>query len=480
VSGHGGAPKGPLVRLVQAAVLAALVGLLFVTSRYFPAIHGRGATVASIGFLLLAGTLTSQLVEPIKLPHLTGYLVAGAVAGPYVLNLVEHDAVEDMAFINSLALALIALAGGAELRLEVLRKSLRSLSWAMTVQCVLGVAAMTLVFFVARPLIPFARGMSAQMLLGVALLWGCISVSRSPSALLGILAQTRAQGPVATFSVAFVMLSDVVVAVLFAAGMVIARPLIEPSATLSLQEFRELGHEILGSVAIGTTLGLALAAYMRLIGTQLILVLLAMGFGAWEVIRYLSFDSLLTFLTAGFVVQNLSDQGEKFLHAIERTGGVVYVLFFATAGAHLNIPLLAELWPAALLLGVGRAIVTVASARLAARFAGDPPMVRRWGWSSLISQAGLTLGLVVLVERTFPSFGTSFRALGIAVVALNEMVGPVFFKLGLDRAGESSTEPAVTRAALTSKPPLGELTRASLTPATGEAPAERGLGPSDG
>ena len=54
---------------------------------------------------------------------------------------------------------------------------------------------------------------------------------------------------------------------------------------------------------------------------------------------------------------------------------------------------------------------------------------------------GLALGMSGVVERAIPSFGAGFRALAIATVAINEMVGPVLFKLALDRSGESSTAP---------------------------------------
>jgi Kef-type K+ transport system membrane component KefB len=137
-------------------------------------------------------------------------------------------------------------------------------------------------------------------------------------------------------------------------------------------------------------------------------------------------------------VENLTAQGGKLLHAIEQTGSVVYVVFFATAGAHLDIPLLRSLWPVALALAGSRAVTTWIAARIASRLAGDPPVLHRWGWSSLVSQAGLTLGLSVVVEREFPSFGAQFRSLVIATVALNEVVGPIFFKLALERAGEAS------------------------------------------
>jgi hypothetical protein len=63
--------------------------------------------------------------------------------------------------------------------------------------------------------------------------------------------------------------------------------------------------------------------------------------------------------------------------------------------------------------------------------------VKTWGWSALVSQAGLTIGMSLLVARAFPTFGEGFRSLTIATVAINEVVGPILFKFALDRTGES-------------------------------------------
>ena len=45
-----------------------------------------------------------------------------------------------------------------------------------------------------------------------------------------------------------------------------------------------------------------------------------------------------------------------------------------------------------------------------------------------------------MIEHSLPTFGPGFRSLVIATVAVNEVVGPVLFKLGLERAGEVPTE----------------------------------------
>jgi Kef-type K+ transport system membrane component KefB len=439
---------------LHVVLLAAFGGLVLAVTRLAPETHGSLWTIAAIGFLLLAGTLMSELVAPLGLPHLTGYLLAGIISGPYVLRLVDEHTVKTLSPVNTLALSLIALAGGAELDLETVRKGAKSLAWATVVQCLFVLVVVTGLFFAgARTVLPFARSLRPAALLGFALLWGALSVTRSPSATLGILSQTRASGPLATFTLAFVMTSDIVVVVLVSLVMSIARPLVDPTATFALDSLRTLGHNLFGSVALGTTLGLFIAAYLLLVERQMLVVLLVLGFGVSTVVEYLKFDSLLTFMVAGFIVRNLSSQGHKFLRYIEQTGTVVYVVFFATAGADLNVPLLHTLGPAALVLALARTVVTWAGGRLASRLAGDPPALRTWGWSGLVSQAGLALGLSVIIAREFPGFGTQFRALAIAAVAINEMVGPILFKLALDRTGETSPIQAPSFPSMIPPPP---------------------------
>ena len=443
MSGHGSAQKGFATRAVQALALAVSFGVLFALTKLTPELDSRLGTMTAIGFLVLAGTLLSELLEPVGLPHLSGYLLAGIVGGPHVLHLVDHQTVHQLAPVNTLALALIALAGGVELRIETLRSVAKSLTYASLIQTFVVLIGMAGVFLLLSRFIPFAKDLELRPLLGVALLWGALSITRSPSACMGILSQTRAKGPLATFSLGFIMLSDVVVVVMVATAIMLARPLITAGASISIADFNVLGHEILGSISMGTTLGLLLAIYLRLVGGQLLLVLLALGFGVTAALKYVHVDPLLTFLTAGFVVQNLSNQGPKLLHAVEQMGIVVFVLFFATAGAELDVPLLKEAWAIALALCGARALFTYGAARLSARLANDVPVVRKWGWSSLVSQAGLALGLGVVVKNSFPGVGDGFGSLVIAAVAINEMVGPVLFKMALDKTGETDrSEPA--------------------------------------
>jgi Kef-type K+ transport system membrane component KefB len=432
----GAASKGLGTRAGQLLVLLTVLGLFALVHAARQSGESSGELVAATGLLLLSGMLVAELLEPLRLPHLTGYILAGVLAGPHVLHFIGHDAVKRLELINTLALALIALAGGLELKMSDVRVAARGVAFTMLTQSPLVLIAQGALFVALAPHIPFTRDLPFPMLVGIAVLWGVLAVSRSPSATLAILSQTRAKGPLTRFSLAFVMSSDVVVLVMMASALSLTRPLIEPGASISLEKLQSVGHELLGSVSLGTTLGLVLIAYLRLVGRQVLLVLVAIGFALTAGVQYLRFEPMLTFLTAGFVVQNMSSQGEKLLHKIEETGGVVFVIFFATAGAHLDLPLLASIWPIALALCGSRFFVTWVAHRAGSAWAGESDLIKRWGWCGLVSQAGLTLGLAGILARTFPTVGEGLRSLVIATVAINEVVGPILFKLGLERAGE--------------------------------------------
>src|SRR6187549_3097635 len=113
MSAHGAVVrKDWSTRFIQALALGTVFSLLYLATKVSPELGGKLGTVTALGFLLLAGTLLSELIEIIGLPHLSGYILAGIVGGPHVLHLVDHDTVEALQPINTLAIAMIALSGG--------------------------------------------------------------------------------------------------------------------------------------------------------------------------------------------------------------------------------------------------------------------------------------------------------------------------------------------------------------------------------
>ena len=69
-------------------------------------------TLLSLGIAMAAGLLFTRIVKLVKLPNVTGYLLAGLLIGPSVLGFVSKEAVESFDILVTLALGVIAFSTG--------------------------------------------------------------------------------------------------------------------------------------------------------------------------------------------------------------------------------------------------------------------------------------------------------------------------------------------------------------------------------
>jgi hypothetical protein len=74
--------------------------------------------------------------------------------------------------------------------------------------------------------------------------------------------------------------------------------------------------------------------------------------------------------------------------------------------------------------------------KVGARYAGIGPPIGDMVWMGMVSQAGVTLGLTLIVAGEYPTWGTMVQTLVVSLIALHQLVGPVLFRAALARAGE--------------------------------------------
>lgn len=123
---------------------------------------------------------------------------------------------------------------------------------------------------------------------------------------------------------------------------------------------------------------------------------------------------------------------------------IVLLPFFTLAGASLQLPALGQVFPAAtalvLLRMLGIALGSIIAGVLSQRrfpllnFTGAEV---RCTWLTMLAQAGVTLGLVLEVQEAFEDWGQEFAALVIGVVVINQLIGPVFCRVGLGQVMEA-------------------------------------------
>src|SRR2546426_5850799 len=172
---------------------------------------------SALGFLLLAPHVGGALARRARLPRLTGYLIVAFAVGPAWLGLVRRDEVAALRVIADAGLALIALAAGAELRLDTLRRKVerRELARVATGAVAFPFVAVTLVALSVTPWLPITVHQPFGDGLAVALVLGTLAAASSPAITMGVLGELDARGPVARALLAVTVAQDVAEMLLF-------------------------------------------------------------------------------------------------------------------------------------------------------------------------------------------------------------------------------------------------------------------------
>jgi len=434
-------------------ILVALVGLreLLVRISFDELASSEVSIALNFGFLLLCAYLVGEVFAQWRLPKITGYIAAGMCFGPYTTGYLGFEGVLDLKFIDDVALTLIALAAGGELRIAMLRTRLASILnlvlW-VTVVVFTGVGAC---FFLASGAIPFMRDLQTSAVFMIAAAFGVLSIARSPSSTIAVISECRARGPYAKSVLGVTVVTDVIVIVLFSLILSLYErfSMTEGGGAGSVISIG-LISEILVSFAAGGILGLLVVLYIKRIKADLVIFLVGLAFLVTKFSHGLAsfletyygttfhLEPMLICMAAGFVIQNLSKEGGRFLEAIDRSSLPVYVIFFTITGASLDLEALWSSWYIALGLVMLRAALMAASTGISNVVARDrEPFRNLYSWG-FITQAGVSLGLVQVVAVRYPAWGIPFATIAVAAITINQIIGPIAFKIALIKSGEAA------------------------------------------
>jgi Kef-type K+ transport system membrane component KefB len=407
-----------------------LFGITFVAVSARPPAFPGAEVAVLIGFILLIANVTGSLAAAARLPRLTGYVIVGILAGPSISGLISVDAVEELALIDSFALALIALMAGGELKLSRLRPQARNILYVTLAVTGVVWAGLALLIVLISPLVPFLAALPLSGVFAVALILGIWGANSSPDLTVAVIEETHTSGPLADLILGATIVKDVVVIVLFTLTMALVAPLLNPGEELNVHALVELGREVGGALLLGAGLGWVFSMYLGDDQERSRSPMATFLFAYLMVVlaERLHVELLLTGVAAGFVIENLSPAGDRMIRGIQSVSVVVFAFFFAVAGARLELGAIQEFWLAALIIFSGRAGLTYWGARIALQHTGASLDLRTKTWQGLISQGGVTLGLVLLIEERFPAVGSGVVTLGMAVIIGSILGGPILLK----------------------------------------------------
>jgi Kef-type K+ transport system membrane component KefB len=354
--------------------------------------------------------------------------------------------------VDDLALSFIALTAGGTLQIKFLRN--RGKAIAVNI-FLLTLVVFILVFFpflFISSRLNLMPDLTYSQIMVLACLLGVIAVARSPSSAIAIINECRAAGLFTATVLGVTVAMDVLIIIFFTLAITVSEIILGTGTAIDFRMITVLSLEVAGSLVLGLVLGKGISLYVERVGHDLPLFLLFFAFSMFKASIWfnhvmethfaisLHLEPLLICISAGFSVQNFSNCGHIFMEGLERFALPIFVLFFSLAGASLNLDALFMTWPLAAFLVIVRAIGIFGSTWFAGILNNDPPQHRRIAWMAYITQAGVAIGLAQLAQRRFPVLGVYLTTLVLAVITINQVVGPITFKMALKLAGEVKQE----------------------------------------
>lgn len=395
---------------------------------------------------MLAGLLLTRLVKLVRLPDVTGYLIAGLLIGPSCFNLIQEGSLASLNIITMTALGFIAFSIGAEFKLSAL-KSIGMKSVAITFTQALGAVLLV-------DLVLCLCGFDVSL----AITLGAIATATAPAATLMVVRQYRAKGPVTSTLLPVVAMDDAIGLVVFAISVAVAAAF-SGGATVTLTDvLLKPMLEILLSLAVGAALGLVTALAMRLFHskTNRLCVCIAVVLLGTALAERFGLSSLLLCMATGAVYVNLFEDSLVMLERSEAWTAPLFMAFFVISGADLNLSVLPTVGLLGLLYLVARALGKYFGTMLGAGLVKADPNIRKYLGFTLLPQAGVAIGMAQLAIAKLPAYGAEIQAVVLLATLVNELIGPVLAKIALTKAGEIQPQkhPGGSKGKMKKKPAL--------------------------
>ena len=395
-------------------------------------------TLLSLGIAMAVGLLFTRIVKLVKLPNVTGYLIAGLLIGPSVLGLIDKATVESFDMIVTLALGFIAFSIGGEFKLGTLKKLGKNVTVITFFQALGAVAVVFVVLLVAG-----LCGALGEDYLPMVFTLSAIATATAPAATLLVVRQYKAHGPVTETLLPVVAMDDAIGLMIFAIFNAIAVAIASGETPTVTTMLLDPLLEIFLSLLIGFALGLVVALCTRVIksrANRLCLCITATVVGV-ALADMWGLSSLLLCMMIGAVFSNLGFEVDRVLEGTDRWTPPLFMLFFVISGADLDLSILPTVGILGALYIIARALGKYFGAMAGAAVVKADPNIRKYLGITLLPQAGVAVGMAQIALSEFTALGESdigrkIQAVVLCATLVYEIVGPVLTKISLKKAGE--------------------------------------------
>lgn len=392
--------------------------------------------------VLIAGIIGGELFALIRLPKVTGWIATGIMLRQFQLPGMETEAgvneLDNFLPYMHFVLGFIAFTVGATLYFSSLRNAEKRVGALLLGESLITPVVVGAILFFIGPLLPGGELMTRNP----AILLAAIAIAGAPGTTVLVIQEARARGILTRTLLAVIGLIDMVAVAVFV--FVAAFLGDDVGWLIALQEVAfQFGATFLiglscAGIAIFLTRTVVSPAFLGPTMVAIVLAAwgLASGFGAS--------GGILACTFAGIAVTNLRHDLVRSCEAyLQSIGGVLFALFFTFAGMRLDFGLVPQALALVLLYFFARLIAKVLSAYTSMTLSGGTKNVRKYLGIALLPHGGVAVGLILLVSSD-PSFDPEVKGIvntvGLAALAINQLLGPSATRLSILRAGEDHND----------------------------------------
>jgi Kef-type K+ transport system membrane component KefB len=404
----------------------------------FPALQ----PLTILGLILVTGYFSGKAANLLRLPRISGYIVAGLLFSPSITGIIPYQQISHLfLFTSELALAFIAYSIGGSLRISRIRDLGKEIIWINLSEGTGAFVCTCAAVYFAQPLLSPVLHESDTIFTSVILILGGISVATAPAATMAVMHELRARGPLSTTLLGVVALDDALSIILFSASLTFAGQLLLSNADNYL--IMQGALTIVGSLLMGGVGGLLFGHFFQPdkrpesnLMLSLGAILLVSGIS-----NHLGFSPLLANMTMGFFIINRVKHADDLFHQLDIIEETIFCLFFTLAAAHFDLKVFKTSAMLGVIILLGRFAGKLGGTFIGGRISKASPQIYRNLGLALLPQAGLSLGLVFLAEPVLPTeiFDMLLSAILVSII-VNEIISPPLVKWAISNAGETHVE----------------------------------------
>ncbi|MCK5293311.1 MAG: cation:proton antiporter [Arcobacteraceae bacterium] len=395
-----------------------------------------------IGLILVLGYISKIISDKFNFPQITIYLLLGIFLSQSVSTIIPKTFIEQTSWIIDFALLIIAFIIGGSIKFKEIIDMKKSILYITVFQAQFAFFITTVgLYFILPFLIENHNGYSDFIFyFSIAIFLGALASTTAPTTTLAVIEEYKSVGIVTTTLLAVVAADDILAIINYSISLSIYSSVVDTVNTNYLQNIFELLYHIFGSVFIGVIFAI-FTIYMisKVHNKNTLSIAIGNILLVYAISNFFNFEALLAVMIFGLTLSNRSNYFEYIFEHLEKNYlDIIFMLFFIVTGASVDIGMLFSMWDIAIVYVILRAMGKYWGAYMGANISKARKEIRENIGYALIPQAGIALGLAMLLYKEFPLNQITQVVLNtiLATTIIHEIIGPFLTKFALKRAGE--------------------------------------------